>query len=60
MEIKTNTDEDKGKEMMYSKVEENDETYGEVDLKEEIMCALSGIKKLRKNNLKQKGAATKI
>jgi hypothetical protein len=34
--------------------QENVKTYGEVDLEEELMCALSEIKKLRKNNLKQK------
>jgi hypothetical protein len=46
--------EDKGIETMDLKEEENDETYGEVDLEEELMCSLSEIKKLRKNNLKQK------
>jgi hypothetical protein len=51
MEIETKIDEDK--EMMDSEEEENDETNGEVDLKEELMCALSEIKKLRKKNLKQ-------
>jgi hypothetical protein len=40
--------------MMDSKEEENGETDGEVDIEEEIMCALREIKKLRKNNLKQK------
>jgi hypothetical protein len=54
MEIKTNIDEDKGKEMMDSEEEENVEIDGEVDLEEELMCALSEIKNLRKNNLKQK------
>jgi hypothetical protein len=54
MEIETNIDEDKGKEMMDSKEEENVETDGEVDIEEELMCALREIKKLRKNNLKQK------
>jgi hypothetical protein len=40
--------------MMDSEEEENVETNGEVDLEEELMCALSEIKKLRKMNLKQK------
>jgi hypothetical protein len=40
--------------MMDSEEEENVETDGEVDLEEELMCALREIKKLRKNNLKQK------
>jgi predicted RNase H-like nuclease (RuvC/YqgF family) len=52
MEIETKIDEDK--EMMDSEEEENTETDGEVDLEEELMCALREIKKLRKNNLKQK------
>jgi hypothetical protein len=54
MEIETKIDEDKGKEMMDSKEEENVETNGEVDLEEELMCALREIKNLRKKNLKQK------
>jgi predicted RNase H-like nuclease (RuvC/YqgF family) len=54
MEIETNIDEDKGIEMMDSEEEENVETDGEVDLEEELMCALREIKKLRKKNLKQK------
>jgi hypothetical protein len=33
---------------------------GEVDLEEELMCSLSEIKKLRKNNLKQKEQVAKI
>jgi len=40
--------------MMDSEEEEKTETDGEVDLEEELICALSEIKKLRKNNLKQK------
>jgi hypothetical protein len=52
MEIKTNINEDK--EMMDSEEEEKTKTDGEVDLEEELICALSEIKKLRKNNLKQK------
>ena len=40
--------------MMDSKEEENVETDGEVDLEEELIYALSKIKKLRKMNLKQK------
>jgi hypothetical protein len=52
MAIKTKIDEDK--EMMDSEEKENVETEGEVDLEEEIMCALSEIKKPRKKNLKQK------
>jgi hypothetical protein len=54
MEIKTNIDEDKWKEMMDLEDEDNNETYGEVDLEEEFICALREIKKLRKMNLKQK------
>jgi hypothetical protein len=54
MAIETNIDEEKGKEMMDSEEEENVETDGEVDLEEELMCALREIKKLRKKNLKQK------
>jgi hypothetical protein len=54
MEIKKMIDQEKGKEMMDSKEEENAETYEEVDIEEEIMCSLTEIKKLRKNNLKQK------
>jgi hypothetical protein len=46
--------EDKGKEKMDSEKEENVETDGEVDLEEELICALRKIKKLKKNNLKQK------
>jgi hypothetical protein len=52
MEIKINIDEDKG--IFDSEEEENNEIDGEVDLEEEIVCALIKIKKLRKNNLKQK------
>jgi hypothetical protein len=54
MEIDTLQHEYKGKEMMNSKEEQNDETDAEVDLKEELICALNKIKKLNKNNLKQK------
>jgi hypothetical protein len=39
---------------MDSEEEENNETNGEVNLEEELIYALSKIKKLRKNNLKQK------
>jgi hypothetical protein len=52
VEIETKIDEDK--EIMDSEEEENTETYGEVDLEEELMCSLSEIKKSRKKNLKQK------
>jgi hypothetical protein len=52
MEIKKNINEDK--EMMDSEEEEKTKTDGEVDLEEELICALSEIKKLRKKNLKQK------
>ena len=40
--------------MMVSEEEKNVKIYGEVDLEEELMCALREIKKLRKKNLKQK------
>jgi hypothetical protein len=50
MTIKINIDEDK--ENMDSEEEENDETNGKVDLEEELMYALSEIKKPRKNNFK--------
>jgi hypothetical protein len=40
--------------MMDLEEEENTETYGEVDIEEELICSLSEIKKLMKNNLKQK------
>jgi hypothetical protein len=43
---------DRGKEMMDSEEEQNDETYVEVDLEEELIFALSEIKKLKNNNLK--------
>jgi hypothetical protein len=36
--------------MMVSEEEENAKTYEEVDLEEELMCALSEIKKIRKKN----------
>ena len=39
---------------MDSKEEENYETYGEVDLQEELICTLSKINKFRRKNLKQK------
>jgi hypothetical protein len=39
---------------MDSDEEENAKIDGEVDVEEELMCPLSGIKKLRKKNLKQK------
>lgn len=42
--------EDKGKEKMDSKEEENVETDRDVDLEEELICALSKIKKLKKKN----------
>jgi hypothetical protein len=40
MEIETKIDEDKGIETTDSKEEENTEIDGEVDLKDELMCAL--------------------
>ena len=46
--------EDKRKEKTDSKEEENVEIDGEVDLEEELICALSEIKKVKKKNLKQK------
>jgi len=52
MEIKTNINEDKGREIMDSEEEENAEIYGEMDIEDELMCSLSEIKKIRKNNLK--------
>jgi hypothetical protein len=54
MEIKTKIDEDKGIETMDSEEEENVEIDREVDLEEELMCALSEIKTIRKMSLKQK------
>jgi hypothetical protein len=50
--IETKIDEDK--EIMDSEEGENTETDEEVDLEEDIMCALSKIKNPRKKNLKQK------
>jgi hypothetical protein len=52
MAIKINIDEKI--KTMHSEEEENAETYGEVDLEEELICALREIKNLRKKNLKQK------
>jgi hypothetical protein len=54
MAIKKNIDEYKGIETMDSEEEKNDEINGEVDLEEELMCAFSKIKKLRKKKFKQK------
>jgi hypothetical protein len=58
MEMERNIDtfenEYKGKEMAYLEGEQNNEIYVEVDLEEEIICALRKINKLKKENLKQK------
>jgi hypothetical protein len=54
MEIDTLENEYKGKEMMDSEEEQNVKIDVEVDLEEELICALREIKKLKKKNLKQK------
>ena len=54
MAIETRINEGREEEITDSKEEENAETNGEVDTKEEFKCALSEIKKLRKRNLKQR------
>jgi hypothetical protein len=56
MEMETDISENgyKGKEMLYSKEEQNFETDVEVDLEEELICALSEVKKFKKKNYKQK------
>jgi hypothetical protein len=50
MPLKINT---KGKKRQIKK-RKNVEKYGEVGLQEELICTLDKIKKLKKNNLKQK------
>jgi len=54
MAIETNIDEDKGKETMDSEEEKNIERVGKLYHEEELMSSSREIKKLRKNNLKQK------
>jgi hypothetical protein len=54
MEIETKIYEGKGIETMDLEEEENRKIDGEVDLEEELMHALSEIKKLREKILKQK------
>jgi hypothetical protein len=56
METKIDTlkNEYKGKEMMDSEEKQNVEIYVEVELEEELICALREINNLKKKNLKQK------